>query len=132
MDQDSQAGTVTNRLQGEARVFGQPATVATVVVAPRADSHRTLRTALALLGTAVLTPAAFLVPPHAPWGVGALVGGLLLTRRQWAHTHSVLEVAADCPNCGSPLCVTPGSRLKFPHPLSCDHCQRAVTIHVDD
>lgn len=118
-------------LKGEARVFGQPATPAAVFVRARTDSERTLRTALALLGTMVVAPAAFLVPPHAPWGVGALLGGLILTRRQWAHTHSLMALEADCPNCGSPLAAVDGTRLKEPHPLSCDHCQREVTIHVD-
>lgn len=121
----------TIRLEGQARIFGQRPTPATVTVRNRPEGQRILRTALALLATLIVTPAAFLVPPHAPWGIGALIGGLLVTRRQWAHTRSVLDLEAICPECGNPLSVATGSRLASPHPLSCESCQRGVTIHVD-
>ena len=117
--------------RARARIFGLPATPATLQVQPRPDSRRTLRTLLTLVATAVAAPVAFLVPPHAPWGVGALVGGLVLARRQWIHRNTILAVDAACPNCAGALDVPSGTRLRAPHPVACDGCHRDVSLHLE-
>lgn len=112
-------------------VFGLPPTAAKLSVAGRPKSVRTLRTAMALLGTALVAPLAFLIPPHAPWGVGALLGGILTARRQWLHTRTVLSLDATCPACEHALELPSGGRLRSPHSLSCQHCHQAVLIRFD-
>lgn len=121
---------------GNARVtlFGFDPTPARLDVIPRPVSWRLARVLRVLLVTAVAAPAAFLIPPHAPWGVGALVIGGFLARRRWVERFTIAAFRGHCPRCGAEVEVEVGSRLRVPHPVSCGGCRHdsALVVSAND
>lgn len=115
----------------ELRVFGEPPTPAELTVYIRTRAWRLRGTIVRVALTAVLAPVAFLVPPHAPWGVGALAGGLILARRRWTERFTVGAFAGHCPRCGWSLTLAKGSRLLVPHALPCEGCHHEVLLHPE-
>ena len=114
----------------ELRVFGEEPTAADVAVWVRTRAWRLRGTMARLAGTAVAAPIAFLLPPHAPWGVGALVGGLLIARRRWTERYTVVSFSGTCPRCGRPMKLAEGSRLMVPHALPCEGCHHEALLHL--
>jgi len=114
---------------GRISLFGYDPTPATLRLRPRSRSWRvggSVRTmALALLAA----PVVGLIPPHAPWVLGALAGGGFLARRRWTERFTVLEVEGTCPRCGEPVKATRG-RLRSPHPVLCESCHYEASVDV--
>ena len=115
----------------ELRVFGEVPTPAELTVYVRTRAWRLRGTITRVALTAVLAPVAFLVPPHAPWGVGALAGGLFLARRRWTERFTIESFAGTCPRCGRALTLAKGSRMLVPHSLPCHGCHHEVLLHPE-
>lgn len=111
-------------------LFGFAPTDATVSVVARSRAWRIARVARSLLLTAVITPVAFLIPPHAPWGAGALGAGLVLTSRRWLERYTLRHAVGACPKCGEAIIVQRVQRLRHPHTVACDGCHHEPTLRI--
>jgi hypothetical protein len=118
--------------EAEARIalFGFEPTPAVVVLQPRAKTWRVGGAARIQALGLVLAPLVGLVPPHAPWALGALVGGFYLARRRWRHHFTLEEVRGNCPRCGEPV-SPPLGMLQTPHPVPCPSCRFDGALEVD-
>jgi len=115
------------RLEGEAILFGFPSTKTVLTIRPRPTSWRASGAALRMAGFTVLAGAVAIVPPHAPWLIGSLVGGGILARRRWIERYTLESVTGTCPKCGAELAVKP-SRLRKPHPVMCEACHHEISL----
>lgn len=77
----------------------------------------------------LVAPVVGLIPPHAPWILGALGGGGFLARRRWTERFTVLDVEGHCPRCGEPVKATRG-RLRTPHPVLCEACHYEASVEI--
>lgn len=111
-------------------LFGFDATRATLTLRARSRRWRLSRTLRVLAVTALAVPVVGLVPPHAPWVVGALGTGLILARRRWLHRLSVIGLQARCPRCGFELSLPEGVRLRDPHPVPCEGCHHQASLEL--
>lgn len=118
------------RLEGEAVLFGFPSTKAVLTIRPRPKSWRASGAALRMAGFTVLAGVVAVIPPHAPWILGALVGGAILARRRWIERYTLESVNGTCPKCGAELAVKP-SRLRKPHPVMCEACHHESSLAFD-
>jgi len=117
----------THEVEAELTLFGFPATPARVFLRPRSRSWR-LWGALRSQGVGlILAPAVGLVPPHAPWALGALGVGFLLARRRWRHFATVEKVIGQCPKCGTTVSPRP-AMMRQPHPVPCEGCHHELTL----
>ena len=113
-------------------LFGFDSTEAALTLQRRGRAWRATRALRVLALTAVAAPLAGLVPPHAPWVLGTLGGGLFLARRRWKHRFSVLELTARCPRCEAEVTVPRGTHLKERHPVPCEICHHQPTLEVPE
>jgi len=110
-------------------LFGFDATNARAYIRPRARSWRiagAVRTGLLFL---VIAPVVGVLPPHAPWILGALGAGGFLAKRRWAHRFTLEALEAACPKCGAALTVAV-AQLRTPHTLHCEGCHHEATLEV--
>ena len=77
----------------------------------------------------VIAPVAAIVPPHAPWGIGALAVGIILARRRMIERFTLIALEGTCPNCDEPLRVK-RTRLRTPHPITCEGCHHQASLKV--
>ena len=112
-------------------LFGFGVVPADARIEARSTGWRARRAAIALAAGLVAAPAAALVPPHAPWALGALGISLLTARRRWAEEHTLHSLTGACPRCGEGISVTRSSRLRHPHPIPCPSCHYELAISVD-
>jgi hypothetical protein len=77
----------------------------------------------------LVAPALAVVPPHAPWVIGALVAGGVLAKRRLGERFTVVGGEGVCPKCGAQLVVKSG-RLRDPHPLPCESCHHESTLEL--
>ncbi len=100
-------------------------------IEPRSVQWR-MRTTLTSLGVALLiAPLLALVPPHAPWALGALGVGAATARRKWLEVHSLRSIEGTCPRCGSEVSLAKPVRLRHPHTVPCDGCKFELSVHVE-
>jgi len=118
------------QIEAEAILFGFPSTSAVLSVRARSASWRATGAAVRLGGCTVLAGVVAIVPPHAPWIIGALGGGVVLARRRWIERCTLESVAGQCPKCGAALRVKAG-RLRAPHPVPCEACHHETAIRID-
>lgn len=116
---------------GRIALFGHEPSRAILELQLRSRRWRLRRAVLPAVATAVVTPLVALLPPHAPWAVGALAAGFVLTRRRWKEEFTVHEFEGSCPRCGTGLELPAGSRLRFPHPLHCDECRHEPVLELE-
>ncbi len=108
-------------------LFGFDSTEAIVHIRPRGRRWR-LGGAAGTMGVfVVIAMVVAIVPPHAPWGIGALVGGMILARRRMIERFTLLDVKGTCPNCAEPLDVR-SARLLIPHPVTCEACHHQSSL----
>lgn len=81
--------------------------------------------------TVVVAPVLAIVPPHAPWVLGALAIGTIFARRRWNERYTVVAVSATCPKCGAEIGGKTG-RLRSPHPLPCEACHHESTLQLPE
>lgn len=114
-------------IEAEAVVFGFPATPVELSVRRRTVGWRAGGTARTLAVFVVVAPFVAVVPPHAPWAIGALATGVILARRRWSERFTLERVRGVCPKCGEPLAVKAG-RLRLPHPVACEGCHHQTAL----
>ena len=114
-------------LEAEALVFGFPSTPVALDIRRRPVSWRAGGAARTLAIFLLVAPFAAMVPPHAPWAIGALATGLILARRRWRERFTLQRVEGPCPKCGEPLAVKSG-RLRLPHSVACEGCHHQTTL----
>lgn len=119
------------RIEGEALLFGFPSTPALLGVRPRPTSWRAAGAALIMAGFLLLAGVVAIVPPHAPWLIGAVLGGAILARRRWMERYTLESVEGTCPKCGERLKVKP-ARLRVPHPAMCEACHHESSLSFDE
>ncbi len=97
----------------------------------RGVGWRIRRTALALVAGLLVAPVVGLVPPHAPWAVGALGIGFVMAGRRWAERHTLHSFAGTCPRCSERVSLSRPVRLRRPHPIPCPSCHYELAVSVD-
>ncbi len=112
-------------------LFGFDGIAANARIEARSTGWRARRAAIALALGSVLVPAAALVPPHAPWALGALFITLLTARRRWVEKHTLHFLDGACPRCGQDVSISRPTRLRHPHPISCASCHYELAVSVD-
>jgi hypothetical protein len=85
---------------------------------------------LTLLGFLVLAPIAFLVPPHIPWALAAVIVGFYLAYRRWTGEFIVHSLEATCPSCGKPLTMKPDQYVRLPHTIPCFNCHQEPELRL--
>lgn len=118
-------------VQARVTLFGFDGVHASARVEARSAGWRARRATLALAAGLVAAPVVGLVPPHAPWALGALGIGLLTARRRWAEEHTLHTLEGACPRCGQRVSISRPVRLLRPHPISCASCQHELAIFID-
>lgn len=108
-------------------LFGYDPTPATLRLHPRSRSWRIGGSVRTMMIALLVAPLLGLVPPHAPWAFGALVGGGLLARRRWTERFTVLGVEGTCPRCGGAVVASLG-RLTSPLPVVCAECHHEASV----
>ncbi|MDZ7779639.1 MAG: hypothetical protein U5R14_06830 [Gemmatimonadota bacterium] len=116
-------------IHGRAVLFGYEPVAVVAEIEPRPRSWRLSGAARSLGIGVLLAPIVAVVPPHAPWAIGALAVGAVLGRRRWIETHTLMAVEGACPKCGGPLTVKP-QRLRRPHPLECEACHHTSALEL--
>ena len=112
-------------------LFGFGVVPANARIEARSVGWRVRRALIALAAGLIVAPAVFVVPPHAPWALGALGIGLLTARRRWAEVHTLHFYEGACPRCGEGVSLSHPVRLRYPHPISCPSCQYELALSVD-
>ena len=112
-------------------LFGFDVAPADARIEARSMGWRARRAAIALAAGLIVAPAVGLVPPHAPWALGALGMGLLMAGRRWAEAHTLHFLDGACPRCGEGVSLSRPVRLRHPHPISCPSCHYELAVSVD-
>lgn len=114
------------------RLRGHEPAPARVDLVRRTRKTRLTKTLVVLLGSWVVAPILFFIPPHVPWVLGALVAGGYFAYRQWTGEFEVNSFAGACPRCGAELTIPPGTRIGLPHRINCYSCHHESSLVVDD
>ena len=112
-------------------LFGFPSSAARATIRPRARSWRVGGAARTLGISLVVAPIVALVPPHAPWPIGALAVGVILARRRLAENFTLEGLEGICPKCDRRLIVKT-TRLRVPHPVPCEGCHHTVSLRLPE
>ena len=112
-------------------LFGFDVVPAHARIEARSVGWRVLRASIALAAGLIVAPVVFLVPPHAPWALGALGMGVVMARRRWAEVHTLHLFEGACPRCGEGVSISRPGRLRHPHPVSCPSCHYELALSVD-
>lgn len=119
------------RTEARLTLFGHDPTVGRAELRARSRRWRAVRALQIVAIGLVAAPVVALVPPHAPWAIGALVGAAILARRRFAEEYTLVALDASCPRCEEPLSISAGTRLRRPHPVSCESCHHQPTLQVE-
>jgi hypothetical protein len=117
-------------MTGEVSLFGHPSVRAEMMVLPRSAAWRGSRAALFWGGGLVSAPLVGLVPPHAPWLLGALGIGVYLGIRKWRERFTLVRFQGACPRCGGPLRMKVPVPVRRIHSVPCDGCHHDVRLSV--
>ena len=128
---DTQRPETGGPIRTPARVtlFGFEATQAVASIQPRGRRWRVGGAARTMGIFLVIAPVAAIVPPHAPWGIGALAAGIILARRRLIERFTLIALEGTCPKCGERLRVKRG-RLRIPHAVTCEGCHHQVSLKL--
>ena len=118
------------KVTGSLRVFGYAETEAVLGVIARSAGWRGLRAGALGLGGLMAAPLLAVVPPHAPWALGAAGTGLALGLRKWTERFTLVSLRGACPRCGGNISVDRAGRLRNPAPVDCPACHHAVTLAI--
>jgi len=118
-------------MEGTISLFGFPSTPAHLDVRSRSKSWRVSWCSVFMGGGVLLAPVVGLVPPHAPWMMGALGIGGFLGLRKWRERFTVLAFQGFCPKCGGPLSLPSGTPLRPVMTLPCSGCNHDSRLMVD-
>ena len=116
--------------RGTLSLFGHEPTPAEVAYVWRSRRWRLVRAARTFAVAVVLAPLVALVPPHAPWALGALGAGAFLARQKLRERRTLLSVRGTCPRCGEGVRLDGPTRLRSPHPVPCEACHHEAGLAV--
>jgi AcrR family transcriptional regulator len=99
-------------------------------IKPRSKQWR-VRGAVQIMGVFLaVAPVVAILPPHAPWPIGALAVGGILARRRFSEDCTLVSLAgAECPKCGTAM-TSKQTRLRAPHAINCEGCHHQSTLKV--
>jgi len=117
-------------LRGALTLFGFSPEEAIVLAIPRSRGWRGTRAFAFIGGGLVLTPMVGMVPPHAPWAVGALGFGFYFGIRKWREHFTLRAIYGRCPKCGAAVTLKAGTPLKTTLSVSCDSCHHNSQLTV--
>ncbi len=109
---------------------GHESLPARVEVVYRPSRERLTRALLTLLGFWLLAPIAFIIPPHVPWSLIALVCGIYFGFKQWRGEYVLRSFSGECPRCRSNLQIEPGTKIRLPHRLDCFNCHHEPWLEL--
>ncbi len=112
-------------------LFGFDVAPADARIEARSMAWRARRASIALAAGLVVAPAVGLIPPHAPWALGALGMGLLVAWRRWSEKHTLHFLEGACPRCQEDISISRPVSLRHPHAISCPACQYELALSVD-
>lgn len=118
-------------VEARAVLFGFDPSPVALEVLPRTRQWRLVGAARALAVSLVVAPVVAVVPPHAPWAIGALAAGAYFARRRWTETHTLAGVDGACPKCGNEF-QAKATRLRRPHPLECEKCHHVSELRIPE
>ena len=99
---------------------------------PRSTAWRASRAGILTAAGILAAPVVFLLPPHAVWGMGSVITGLVLGGRKWAERYTLLELETQCPRCGHAVAVKGPTRFRNGSNLSCDGCHHSASLQVPE
>ena len=117
------------RTAARVTLFGFESTEAFASIQPRGRRWRVGGAARTMGIFVVIAPIMAIVPPHAPWGIGALAAGIILARRRMIERFTLIALEGTCPKCDAPLRAK-RTRLRTPHPLTCEACHHQASLKV--
>ena len=120
------SGSIT--VQARLTLFGHDATETSIELIPRSLQWRLVRTGIVTAIFLVILPIAALIPPHAPWAAGVVLGLVLVGRGRWLERYTIVGLKGVCPRCGTSLQISKRMRLRQPHPISCEGCNHDVML----
>lgn len=110
-------------------LFGFPASEALARIRPRSRNWRVGGSIQIMAAFIAIAPLVALVPPHAPWPLGALGVGGILARRRWIERFTLVTLETSCPKCATPAVSKP-TRLRSPHTITCEGCHHSSVLKV--
>lgn len=125
--------TDTTKLAGPTvwlTLFGFAPSPVRAELVPLAPSVRFTRAMVALFVCWALAPIVFFVPPHLPWVLGAVGGGVYLAWKEWRGVYQVKRLEAACPSCGKALSIEPGKRIRLPYTIVCYGCHQEPLLEA--
>ncbi|HBE00115.1 MAG TPA: hypothetical protein DC060_18195 [Gemmatimonadetes bacterium] len=117
------------RTAARVTLFGFESTEAFASIQPRGRRWRVGGAARTMGIFLVIAPMMAIVPPHAPWLIGALTAGIILTRRRLIERFTLISLEGTCPKCDTTIDVK-RTRLRIPHPLTCQSCHHQASLKV--
>jgi hypothetical protein len=117
------------RTTARVTLFGFESTEAFASIQPRGRRWRVGGAARTMGIFVVIAPMMAIVPPHAPWLIGALTAGIILTRRRLIERFTLISLEGTCPKCDATINVK-RTRLRIPHPLTCQSCHHQASLKV--
>jgi hypothetical protein len=117
------------RTAARVTLFGFESTEAFASIQPRGRRWRVGGAARTMGIFVVIAPMMAIVPPHAPWLIGALTAGIILTRRRLIERFTLISLEGTCPKCDATINVK-RTRLRIPHPLTCQSCHHQASLKV--
>lgn len=111
-------------LEARLSLFGFVSTPALLSVTPRTRTTRVTRAIASVIGSVLLAPVVFLIPPHAEWVMITIATGLYWARKNWIAEYVVAEFAGTCPRCFTAVGIRRGATLRFPHAVTCYSCHQ--------
>lgn len=77
-----------------------------------------------------MAPVVGLVPPHAPWALGALGLGFFFGIRKWREALTLVDFRGRCPKCGSPTPLKEGIAVRSGMSVPCNQCHHDSILNL--
>jgi len=117
-------------LSGTVSLFGFASTSAELGVLPRSTAWRRLRGGAFFAGGLAAAPVVGMVPPHAPWAIGALAIGGVLGLRKLRERFTLISLHGSCPKCGGALSLSPGTPVRQEMAVPCEGCHHDSRLSI--
>ena len=117
-------------IHGELSLFGFPPEKAILWALPRSRRWRGIRAVAYVGGGLLLAPVLGVVPPHAPWVLGALGLGGVLGVRKWREWFTLVSFQGRCPKCGAAMTLKAGTPVRPSLSVPCDGCHHDSRLTV--
>lgn len=126
--QEPEGSPVVTTVPARLQLFGHDPSVATLDLIPRSLRWRLARTGIGVGVFVIILPIVAMIPPHAPWAAGAILGAVVVGRGRWSERFTIVGFEAPCPRCGEVLSISKETRLREPHPVSCEGCNHELVL----